>query len=96
MCRCRSLGPVTRLLGGLELGDDAGQPLGDRVVDLARHPAALVEHARLARLRQQLGVQAGVLLEGSLEPGDRQAPMLALFGDPLAEQDAAADDQRSG
>ncbi len=63
--------PVARLVGRLELGDDPGQALGDRVVDLARHPLPLVEHARLARLGQQLGVEAGVLLERRLEPGER-------------------------
>ena len=54
-------GSTTRLLGGLELGDDAGQALGEGVVDLPRHALALVEHARLAGLDEQLRLQAGVL-----------------------------------
>ena len=73
---------VARLVGGLELGDDPGQALGDRVVDLARHPLPLVEDARLARLGQQLGVEAGVLLQRRLEPGERDAAFLALLGRP--------------
>ena len=46
--------PIARLLGRLQLGDDPGQALGDRVVDLARHPRPLVEHAGLAGLRDEL------------------------------------------
>ena len=42
------LGPVARLLGRLELGDDPGQALGDRVVDLAR-PCAAARRARRPR-----------------------------------------------
>ena len=37
---------VVRLVGRLELGHDPDQALGDRVVDLAGHPGALVEDAR--------------------------------------------------
>ena len=59
-------GPVVRLVGRLELGDDPGQALGERVVDLAGHPLPLVEHAGLAGLGQQLGVQAGVLRQRGL------------------------------
>jgi hypothetical protein len=36
--------------GGLQLGDDAGEPLGQGVVHLAGHALALVEHTRLAGL----------------------------------------------
>lgn len=53
--------------GRLELGDDPRQPLRQRVVELARHPPALVEHPRLARLREELAVQPRVLLRGGLE-----------------------------
>ena len=60
------------------------------------HPLPLVEHARLAGLGQQLGVEAGVLLERRLEPGHRQAPLLALLGQPLAEERAAPDRRASG
>jgi len=49
------------LLGGLELGDDPGQALGQRVVDLPGHPLPFVARARLPSLGQQLGLQAGVL-----------------------------------
>ena len=73
-----------------------GQPLGDGVVDLAGHALPLVEHAGLARLCQQLGVQAGILVERRLEPRHGQAPLLALFGHPLAEQHATPDHERSG
>ena len=62
---------IGRLVGRLELGDDPGQALGDRVVDLAGHPLPLVEDARLAGLGEQLGVEAGVLLQRRLEPRER-------------------------
>ena len=50
-CRRQSVG----VLGGLELGDDPGQALRERVVDLAGHPLPLVEHAGLAGLGQRAG-----------------------------------------
>ena len=53
------------------------------------HPLPLVEDARLARLGEQLGVEAGVLLERRLEPGERLAAFLALLGHLLAEDRAA-------
>ena len=56
--------------------------------------AALVEHAGLAGLGQQLGVEAGVLLERRLEPGHRDAPLLALLGQPLADEHADPDRER--
>ena len=77
--------PIARLLGRLELGDDADQALGDGVVDLARHALPLVEHARLAGLGQQLGVEAGVLDRRRLEPGERLPALLVLLGHPLAD-----------
>ena len=77
--------PVARLLGGLELGDDPGQPVGDGVVDLARHPRPLVEHARLSRLRDQLSLEPDVLVHGDLELGDGLPALLAQLGQPLAE-----------
>ncbi len=56
-CGLQMLGPRPRprrgppgALGRLQLGDDPGQALGDRVVDLPRHPAALLLDSRLARL----------------------------------------------
>ena len=58
------------------------------------HALPLVEHAGLAGLCQQLGVQAGVLLERRLEPRHGQAPLLALLGHPLAEQHATPDRER--
>ena len=76
---------VVRLVGRLELGDDPDEALGDRVVDLARHPGALVEDARLAGLGQQLGVEAGVLHERGLELGQRLPALLVLLGDLLAD-----------
>ena len=39
-------GPRSGLLGRLQLGDDPGKPLRERVVDLPRHPPPLVEDAR--------------------------------------------------
>ena len=85
---------IDRLVCGLELRDDPGQALGDRVVDLARHPLPLVEDARLSCLGEQLGVEARVLLQGRLEPGERLAAFLALLGDLLAEHRAGADRDR--
>ena len=64
------LGSVGGRLGRLELGDDAGQPVGDRVVDLAGHPLALVEDAGLAGLLDELAMELGVLVQGGLEPDD--------------------------
>ena len=43
-------------LGGLELEGDRGQPLGQRVVDLAGQPVPLLGHAQLAGAGVQLGV----------------------------------------
>ena len=92
MWRCRSSGRSLAWPGRLELGDDPGQALRDGVVDLARHPLPLVQDAGLARLRQQLGVQTGVLLERDLESREGLAALLVLFGDLLADDRAAADD----
>ena len=89
--RSRSAAPLLRMVGRLELGDDPGQPLGDRVVDLAGHPLSFVEHARLAGLGQQLGVETGVLLERDLEPGEGDAALLVLLGHLLAEHRPGAD-----
>ncbi len=51
----------------LELSDDAGQPLGDGVVDLGSQPPALVGDSGLPGLHQELDVQGGVLVEGLLQ-----------------------------
>jgi hypothetical protein len=65
------------LPGRLQLGDDPGQSLGQGVVDFAGHPLPLVQHTGLPGLRQQLYVQARVLLQrrGELPVG------LAELGD---------------
>ena len=84
-------GPLLRMVGRLELGDDPGQPLGDRVVDLAGHPLSFIEHARLAGLGQELGVETRVLLERDLEPGKGDAALLVLLGHLLAEDRPGAD-----
>jgi hypothetical protein len=65
-------GAVVHLLHRLQLGDDADKPLREGVMDLARHALPLVEDTRLACLRQQLGVQASVFLQGSFEFGERR------------------------
>ena len=65
------------LLGGLQLGDDAGETLRQRVVDLPGHPLPLLEHAGLAGLVEQLGVQLGVLLQGGLEPFEQLPALLS-------------------
>ena len=83
------LRPVARLAGRLQLGDDPGQPLRDGVVDLARHALPLVHDAGLACLRQQLGVETGVLLECDLESREGLAALLVLLGDLLAEDRAS-------
>ena len=56
------------LLGGLELGDDPGQALGERVVDLPGHPLPFVPRAGLPGLGKQLGLQPGVLRDHLLQP----------------------------
>ena len=88
------LGSIQRMPGRLELGDHAGQALGDRVVDLARHPLALLEDARLAGLREELRVEPGVLGQRLLQPRDRLASLLVLLRHPLGEEGAGADDDR--
>ncbi len=82
------------MAGRLELGDDAGQALGDGVVDLGGHPLAFLQHAGLPCLRQQLGVEAGVLGERLLQARDRLSTRLVLLGDALAEVRAGAEDRR--
>ena len=54
---------AVRRVSRLELGDDPGEALGERVVDLPGHPLPLVDHARLPGLGQQLHLQPGVLLQ---------------------------------
>ena len=83
--------PVAGVVGRLELGHDPDQALGDGVVDLAGHPGPLVEDARLAGLREELGVEAGVLVEGGLELRERPAALLVLLGGPLPVVVAPAD-----
>ena len=51
----RQPGRPLRVFGGLELGDDPGQALGQGVVDLAGQALAFVEHAGLAGLRRPAG-----------------------------------------
>ena len=65
-----------RPLGGrLELRDDPGQALGDRVVDLPGQPLPLLAHSRVAGLDDELVVQGGVLGHRLLQPlvGERRA-----------------------
>ena len=69
------------LLGGFQLRDDAGQALRQRVVDLPRHPLPLFQHARLPGLREQLGVQPGVLGHHGFQLAVRLGQ---LDDDPLA------------
>ncbi len=91
--------------GGFDLGDDAGQTLRHRVVDLAGQSLALVEHPCLARLAHQLSVESGVLLESRLQVGHGQPPLLAeppqpfradyppRDGDGLHDEDDCVEDQ---
>ncbi len=59
---------LRRVLGRLQLGDDPGKPLRQRVVDLPGHPLPLVQDPGLPRLDQQLLVQARVLGQRRLQP----------------------------
>ena len=68
-CSWAVAGSGVALGDDLELGDDAGQALGDGVVDLGGQPAPLVGDARFPCLDEELGVQGGVLLVGLLELG---------------------------
>ena len=68
---------AARVLERLELGDDPGQALRERVVDLARHPLALLLHAAVARLLDELRLQRRVL-------GQRRLEMLLALLDELA------------
>jgi hypothetical protein len=81
-------------LGRLELEDDADEPLGQGVVDVAGQPLALGQAAALPLGRGQLGA-------GRLQLLDQLPSLVALLddpGDPEREQDAegqrdeAADD----
>jgi hypothetical protein len=92
-----ALGVVAGLLGRLELGDDPGQALRERVVDLPRHPLPLVPRARLPSLGEQLGLQPGVLRDHLFQPlvrlgelGDHALPGLILLFGFLAKQDEDA------
>ena len=76
---------ISRLLGGFELDDDARQPVGNRVVDLACHAGAFVEDAGLARLGDELPLEPDVLLHGHFELLQRPATLLVHLGHPLAE-----------
>lgn len=53
------------MLGRLQLGDDPGQSLRQRVMNLPRHPLPLIEDPGLPGLGQQLPVQ-------TLVPGQRR------------------------
>ena len=53
---------------------------------------ALVEHARLTRLRDQLSLEPDVLVHGDLELGDGLPALLAQLGQPLAEDRPETDD----
>jgi hypothetical protein len=84
--------PVAGALRRLDLRDDPGQALGEGVVDLPRHALALVEHPRLPRLGQQLGVQPLVLghrrlelVVGLGELGDHPLALLVLIGHRVAQ-----------
>ena len=74
-----ALNLVAALLGRLELGDDPGQALRQRVVDLPGHPLPLVTRARLPGLGDQLSLQPGVLRDHLLQP----VAGLGQFGDHL-------------
>ena len=85
----------------LELGDDAGQSLGERVVDLPGHPPTLLGDAGVAGLRDELRVQRGVLGERRLQPAvdlgqflDGAATLLVLPFDQVAVVAESADQQR--
>ena len=87
--------PVASLLGGLQLGDDPGQPLGNRVVDLARPSAARSSRTPASRAwfrswawRPAFSSSAASSLASCL------APLLALLGDLLAEEPAGPDRER--
>ena len=60
---------VGRVLGRLQLGDDAGQALRQGVVDLPGHPGPLVQDAGLAGLLDQPFLQRADFGEGRGEPG---------------------------
>ncbi len=78
---------AARVLERLELGDDPGQPLRERVVDLARHPLALLLHAAVARLLDELRLQRRVLGERRLEV------LLALLDELAVEHHRRRHDQ---
>ena len=88
------LRPVGRCLCCLELGHHTGQAMGDRVVDLARHPLSFVDHAGVASPLDELAVEIGVLLEGRLEPDDGLSASLTRLSESLAEEPAEADRDR--
>ena len=66
---------LVRLFSRLELGNDAGEALRQRVMDLTRQTLALVEHTGFPRLGQQLDVQPSVLLQCGLQVGDQLPPL---------------------
>ncbi len=78
---CRVALDLTRRL---QLGDDAGQALSDRVVDLPGDPLSLVGDACFPGLGDQLGVETGVLVQGRLQFDERAAALLTELGDLLA------------
>ena len=63
------LGPAGRLLGRLELGDDAGQALGEHVIDLPGHPLPFVARAAPRPEVAQLGLQGRCSPPSSLQAG---------------------------
>ncbi len=64
------LGVITHLaFSSLQLRDDAREALSERVMDLPSEAGPLVEYASLARLRDELRVQPGVLRERLLQAG---------------------------
>ena len=87
--RCRSCSAGRPLGGRLELRDDPGQALGDRVVDLPGQPLPLLAHSRVAGLDDELVVQRGVLGHRPLQPlvgqGELVDGLLALVVLPLDE-----------
>ncbi len=88
---------IAALGGGLQLRDDAGQALRERVMDLRGQPAALIGDTRFPRLDEQLGVETDVLLQRRLQPGVgalqlgdgggiRRGVFGLLDGDPAEDQ----------
>ena len=86
---------ISRLLGGFELDDDARQPVGNRVVDLACHAGAFVEDAGLARRATSCRWSPTFSSTATSSCFDA-ATLLVHLGHPLAEHRPEPDrDDRS-